>query len=206
MTTQIPDFDSIHHLIRDPIRQTVAKPQPHESASFLSSFGRIPIYSTPEMEPVKYLSRARRIEASLLPAMCFEAVFCLKSLTLFDQEYLKHRFVSAIEQMIMGEPMAKAGKLSKSIIQEAQAVLHGTKGGYFWEPITWEKIGMILYCLACDLTEDRTFDLVEGSVMHMALEDMKDAVLKKLHAKQVASAEDQAIKFRRFLQTKGYFQ
>jgi len=206
-TASLIDFEAVAHLVSDPIARAVAKPIPHESETFLSSYARIPVYSRPDMEAVKFLSAARRVEASLLAAMGFEVVHNLKGLTRFDEEKLKHDFVTAMEQMVLGEPMKVAEKLSRRMIKTAQQLMHGTLGGFFSEApgLSWEKIGMVVYSLACDLTADGTFILVEGSIMATALEELKGHVLTKLHPKQVASAEKQAIHFRTFLAEREYF-
>lgn len=195
-------FEEVVHLVNDPVVQLVARQVgQHESLTFLSSYAPIPVTITPTLQPIKHLSRRRRIEAALIPAMCFEVVHYWSQTTPFDTERLKHDFTTAIEQMITGETEKRATKLAVSTVRTARKLFHAVEGGYFEDGVGWTypKIAMVLYFLCCDLTAEGIFELEEGSVMHLALELFKAEAMKGLHPKQIESAEKQARQFREWL-------
>lgn len=205
---RLKDFDDVAFLFDNPVAKATAMPRKHESVTYLSSYAPIPVYEIPKVESIRYLARRRRIEAALIPAMAFEVIHYWNATTRFDTERLKHEFTTAIEQMIAGSTMDQATRLAVSTIETAQKLMHRHKGGFFKEGSgqTWEKIAMVMYFLACDLTAEGYFELNEGSVMHRGLEGMREAALKILAPEQVGSAEKQARQLLKFLrEQKGHF-
>lgn len=205
------DFDSVAHLVA--LRQALptAPKDPLPGDTFLSpAKANIPdlIYTPREVVGFTYMREEKRIEYALLPRMCFETVRRGANRPDHpDTVRMEGLFTDAICEVFAGLPSDKIAQLGNRMNRTSDSVYLKRKGGWFDDNWTNGKIAMCLYCLACDLTHDGyelhpESALAEGlMMMRSTFEDEAAAIPERW-----LSAQDQAVKFRRFLQKRGFFK
>lgn len=215
MTIHIPDFDSIHHLIADQV-PSLDLPKPKEERSPVAAVAGIAPVVIPDLvytpRPVKgfrYLAEWRRIELLLLPRMAYETIYKGASTrNHYDYHYAQGLWTDAIAECIAGLTAKEVRKLGGRMNRESDKLYHEHKGGFFPREWDLDKVAMVLFFTACDLTSDGTLELYEGSAAAEGLLRMWRMVEDKAAREPdlVRSAEKQSGKFREFLASKGYFK
>jgi hypothetical protein len=113
-----------------------------------------------------------------------------------------------IVEAITGLTAKQAEKLCARMNRESDSLYLKSCGGWFDRHFSMGKVGLTLFYLCCDMSADGTIELYEGSAFAEALRMMWSAVEDESRDKPEVdlSARKQAVKFRRFLNDRGYFR